>query len=507
MDVRNALTAFPIKTLWKVGAHLNGGGLGFDYNRDPRGKKGAFIEWLATTFTVEQIVAAVRVVGGAEPTEPVTESAPTEPSASKVAEEVTEPVPAPAAPAPSDTVSVGPVPAPGPILSSAPAADPQPASASVESEVSRVLNLPFTQIRLAIGDLIERANKPPVVVEKVVKELVEKTVDRVVYADRSTKVDAASGRLSPVSQGMKACAEVFGVKVPRPDGTDTMVEVFDCPTDAPDQHYRFDVRTLRLFLSAMRNGNWAWLYGPPGTGKTEFLRNVAARLGRPFFRVNFDGALERYELIGGERLKAGSTEWLEGILTIALTTPHAIVDLDEVSFGRPEHLSAMHGVLEPHGTMTIPETGRVIARAVGVYIAATDNTNGGGDLTGAFAGTRPMNRAFVNRFATFIRFDYLDAPTEAKLLVDRTGIPLVAARMLTDFAARARVSVTSGDLPEAPSLRVMVPLAQTLGDGVDLPDAFDAVVSNRMDVASAEALRQIMRATIDAAAIKRAFAS
>jgi len=37
------------------------------------------------------------------------------------------------------------------------------------------------------------------------------------------------------------------------------------------------------------------LIGPPGTGKTEFVAQLAARLKRPLYRINFDEALERAE--------------------------------------------------------------------------------------------------------------------------------------------------------------------------------------------------------------------
>jgi MoxR-like ATPase len=484
------LDGIGVKTLIRVATDLSGGSLGFDpfgqkeRAGEDRGKKGNLVPWIIRGWPEQAIRDAVARVTGTAVTESVT-----------------------------DTVVLSGTMIETPITKTP---DPEPAQqwkeapADTAAEAHRILGLPFNQIHGAIESLITRANRPPEIIERVVEVPIpvpiERVIDRVVYADRAAKVDAATGRLSPQSLGLRPCAEVFGIAVPQPNGSDTMVEVFDCPTDAPDQHYRFSVATLRLFLSAMKRGRWAWLYGPPGTGKTEFLRNVAARLGRPFYRVNFDGALERYELIGGERLRNGSTEWLEGVLTQALTTPHAIVDLDEVSFGRPEHLSALHGVLEPSGAMTIPETGRVIARAPGCYIAATDNTNGCGDLSGAFAGTRPMNRAFVNRFGSFIEFGYLDATAEAALIVDRTGAPPMVAAAVAHFAARARVAVGAGDLPEAPSLRLTVPLTETLLDGVDLTEAFSAVVANRMDPASAEALRQILNATVDATALRVALA-
>jgi nitric oxide reductase NorQ protein len=488
MTLIDRLNGTPVKVLYEVLKALNGGRLGFDEGRHPLGKKGPLVAHLST-LDAARVTGALDALTGATPVAEPAAPAPIEHWRAP-------PVAEPATPAPIEHWRAPPV-------EPAPVGD---APVSVDAEAQRILSLPFNQIHGAVQDLIARAHRPAEIriEERIVREVVDRPVDRIVYADRATKVDAATGRLSPQSLGLRPCAEVFGVAVPRADGSDTLVEVFDCATDAPDQHYRFDARTLRLFLSALKNGRWAWLFGPPGTGKTEFLRNVAARLGRPFFRVSFDGALERYELIGGERLRNGTTEWLEGVLTQALCTPHAIVALDEVSFGRPEHLSAMHGVLEPAGAMTIPETGKVIARAPGVYIAATDNTNGCGDLTGAFAGTRPMNRAFINRFGLFVQFDYLDAVTEAALLTDRTGIPPAAARMLCDFAAKARMTVAAGDLSEAPSLRIMVPLAETILDGVSFDDAFDAVATNRLEPMSAEALKQIANAVIDSAALRAA---
>lgn len=464
MDLFGSLAAMGYRPLIKVAQHLAGGSLGFDYCKDARtAKKADLIAYIVGMASDDQIRAAIAAVTGAAPAQPAQ--------------------PQPAQPAPPS----------------------QPQPAAPDALINEVLNLPFITMRERIGQLIAEANKPPVIqeVERIVT--VEKEVERIVERVTAVPVRPITEASSVQPAGRSLCADLFGVRVTDARGDDTSVDTFDCPTVATDLHYRFDAKNLRLFLSAMKHGRWAWLYGPPGTGKTEFVAQVASRLGRPFFRIQFDGALERYELIGGERLSNGSTVWSEGQLTQALETPNAVILLDEVSFGRAEHLSMLHAVLERGGALTIPETGRVVQRASNVMICAADNTNGGGDLSGAYVGTRPQNRAFVNRFATFIKFDYLAPDIEAQLISDIAKVPSSVGMMLATFAARCRMAVQTGDIPEAPSLRVLIPWAEALSDGVPIREAFDAIVAGRLDPVSAETMQQLYAATVSETDLAIAF--
>jgi len=102
-----------------------------------------------------------------------------------------------------------------------------------------------------------------------------------------------------------------------------------------------------------------WLAGERGTGKSEFVTQVAARLKRRLYRINFDEALERADFIGGNSIESGSVVWKAGIVAQAIQHCGAIVLLDEIGFARAQSLAALHALCErsPHRSITISETG------------------------------------------------------------------------------------------------------------------------------------------------------
>uniref|UniRef100_UPI0013DA2A4C AAA family ATPase n=1 Tax=Streptococcus pneumoniae TaxID=1313 RepID=UPI0013DA2A4C len=63
--------------------------------------------------------------------------------------------------------------------------------------------------------------------------------------------------------------------------------------------YRFNADLLSTLVYAIEQRENLSLVGPPGCGKTTILQEMAARTGRPFFRIPIDGELRRREMVGG----------------------------------------------------------------------------------------------------------------------------------------------------------------------------------------------------------------
>lgn len=296
--------------------------------------------------------------------------------------------------------------------------------------------------------------------------------------------------------------QVFGI---RGKYAGTEVEVWNDPA-APmlDPMYKFDAELLFSAVVAIKRGRNVWLAGPAGTGKTEFVKNVAAGLGRAFIRVSFDSGAERYEFIGGERVKNGSTVYQQGVILRGMQRPGAIILLDEVSFARPEYLSALHAPLEPEGVVTIPETGQVIRKAPGVVFMAADNSNGRGDFTGMYVGVREQNVAFVNRFAKTLNFSYLKPEMEAKVISMRAGVKLPLAEVIVAFLTVCRQAGDSAQLDHIPTLREAFYLAEALTDGQDFRGAFEETMVNRASPESAEVLQQLWKANVSDDALRAA---
>jgi nitric oxide reductase NorQ protein len=223
-----------------------------------------------------------------------------------------------------------------------------------------------------------------------------------------------------------------------------------------------------------------WLAGERGTGKTEFVNQLAARLGRKLVRVNFDEALERADFIGANTISGGDVVWAEGIITKAIQRPGALILLDEVGFARAQSVSVLHALTERsvHRALTIAETGKRIPVASHVAFFAADNSNGHGD-SGNFAGVREQNTAFLDRFGFTLRFEYLPAVDEAALIVKRTGLSFKAARIITDFAGAARQQAKNGLLTQPPSLRQLFAWAGAVAKGLPPHIAFQNAVINK----------------------------
>lgn len=283
---------------------------------------------------------------------------------------------------------------------------------------------------------------------------------------------------------------------------DFMVDVWDDPAaPALVDDYIFDPAALHQTLIALTNllPHNTWLGGERGTGKTEFVTQVAARLKRKLYRINFDEGLERSEFIGSNTIENGNVVWKPGTLAQAIQYPGAIILLDEVGFARAQNISPLHAVTErsPHRALVIAETGERIPVAVGVAFFAADNSTGHGDDSGNFAGVREQNSAFLDRFSFTIKFDYLRKEDEIDLIVSRTGLDSKVAEILVDFANTARKKAKAGLLTQPPSLRQLFAWAAAVKDGMPVATAFRNAILNKFPADCEAELRGIYSAMID----------
>jgi cobaltochelatase CobS len=279
----------------------------------------------------------------------------------------------------------------------------------------------------------------------------------------------------------------------------------DAPTVLDD--YVFDPENLHQALIALSNPlpHNCWLAGERGTGKTEFVKQLAARLGRRLFRINFDESAERAEFIGGNTIIDGTVVWTPGAIVKAITYPGAIVLLDEIGFARAQSIATLHALCERtrDRAIVISETGERIPVAPHVVFFVADNSNGHGD-NGNFAGVRQQSTAFIDRFSFTLEFQYLPAADEAALIASRSGMTDTAARMLVDLVNVAREKARMGLLVQAPSLRQLFAWADATQAGLPVATGFKNAVINKFPAETAVELLGIYTATINEAAFKQA---
>jgi len=285
------------------------------------------------------------------------------------------------------------------------------------------------------------------------------------------------------------------------------VEVWDDP-NAPElvADYVFNPRNLHQALCALDDSlpDNVWLAGERSTGKTEFVNQIANRLGRRLFRVNFDEAMERAEFIGADKIKAnakGVNEcvFVEGVIAKAIQHAGAIILLDELGFARAQSIATLHAPTErsPHRSIVIADSGLRIPVASHVAFFCADNSNGYGDQSGNFAGVRDQNTAFIDRFSYTLEFNYLPQAEETALISKRTGLPVDATEVLVKFANVAREKARAGILTQPPSLRSLFAWARAITKGVPVGLAFNSAVVNKYPADCEAELRGIYSATID----------
>lgn len=248
-------------------------------------------------------------------------------------------------------------------------------------------------------------------------------------------------------------------------------------------------------LSALADGQPVFLTGPAGTGKTSWAREVAKALGRPFVRVSCHDQTEGPTLTGMTvPTPNGGTEWRDGALVRAMRVPGAVILIDEPSVARPGALMVLQAVLDDERALVIEETGERVACADHVMLIVADNTNGAGDVTGAYSGTRQLNRAFMDRFGAVLPVGYLPERDESNMLHLRTGAPRKLCARLVRYANKTRQAALSGDVISPVGARALMRLALRLAAGAPPDVAFTLSVGASAAPEDAETLRQLWQA-------------
>lgn len=345
--------------------------------------------------------------------------------------------------------------------------------AGFQRELNRLAKLAATPEVKTIEKTVERVVEKPVEVERVVERVVERIVEVTAPPPgcRPAHMPSVIGEVT-----------LEGVKL----------DQYDAP-DAPtvDAHYVWPAGS-RVGLSKLRRGQVIFLTGPAGTGKTSFGEQVAARTGRPFVRISCHQDTSAASIMGGFLPDGqGGFRWSDGVLLKAIRRPGTVVLIDEPSAARPDAMMVLQGVLEPGGGVTVDETGERVRVAPGVSFILADNTNGTGDTTGSYEGTRRMNRATLDRCAATLVVDYLPAEAEVGVIVARAGVSKPVAEKLVAYAALTREDAGKGVVSHGVGLRRLLAWAESIADGITPREGWQTSVINTAAHDDVERLSQL----------------
>ncbi len=158
---------------------------------------------------------------------------------------------------------------------------------------------------------------------------------------------------------------------------------------------------LELFDKAREMRHNVLLYGPTGPGKTSAVMAYAAQHKLPFYSIPCNGAMEPRHIIGGVVAipsNGGVTyEWRDGP-GIVVARNNGVLFLDEVNFMHPRIGGFLHPVLDKRRQFQLLDHGGEIVDIGDTLVVAAMNPS--------YAGTRPLNAAFRNRFAIQVEYTY-----------------------------------------------------------------------------------------------------
>jgi cobaltochelatase CobS len=220
-----------------------------------------------------------------------------------------------------------------------------------------------------------------------------------------------------------------------------------------DKHYQLDVDFVSHIAVGLELIENVMITGPTGVGKTTALYELAVILNWPVTRINLNGETRVGDLIGDMKviIDEGSgqaiTTWQDGPLVTAMRRGHICL-VDELDAAPPAVHFVMQRVTErdpdpqaaikagrSHVQLLLP-TGEIIGAHPNFRLVSTANTVGTGDMTGDYAATHPLNRAFLSRWGVKLRVGYPKAEQWKAILTTKTGIALAKATQIVQVAEK-----------------------------------------------------------------------
>lgn len=241
------------------------------------------------------------------------------------------------------------------------------------------------------------------------------------------------------------------------------------------------IEDFKILEAAHKMRHNVLLSGPTGSAKTSLVYAYASKVGLPVINVPCSGGVDVRTLIGGWTPTAdGSFAFSAGPLVKGVEHG-AIIYLDEVNFMPPKISACLHGLLDKRRTISIPEAAgsdhpTEIKAHPNTFVIATMNPN--------YAGTRPLNEAFRNRFAIKLDWGY-NTDVESELL---------ASASLLEMATAIRVRAEAGEIAPIPTniLIEFEDICDTFGSEHGAEAGFEFAVNNLLNAYEDEIERRIV---------------
>jgi len=232
-----------------------------------------------------------------------------------------------------------------------------------------------------------------------------------------------------------------------------------------------------LIHAALRGEN-ILMTGPSGFGKTFAAQCLADTFpNRKFFYINLGSTQDvRASLIGNTHYDPEKgTFFSKSYFIQAITTPGAIILLDEISRAHPDAWNILMTPLDPkqrYVRLDESEDAETVSVAPGVTFVATAN------IGAEYTATRVMDWALTNRFA-IVEMEILDEAEETYLL--HTMFPQLPDKLIEATAkiacwTREQVKSESPEITALIPTRTTVRMCSLMADGFSLEEVVEVCV-------------------------------
>jgi MoxR-like ATPase len=241
-----------------------------------------------------------------------------------------------------------------------------------------------------------------------------------------------------------------------------------------------DLKWKYLIRNTLRAEN-ILMVGPTGCGKTMSARYVAKILNRPFFKFNVGSTQDaRASLIGNTVYKKEfGTLFHKSPFVTAITTPNAVVLLDELTRGSHDAWNILMPVTDPtQRDLRLDEDSEasVVKMPDSVCIIATANVGS------EYTATKVLDKAISGRFPLKIEMDPLDSDQLKSLFSiifkNATNHQFLILNSLADISEDIRMEYLKEDanITSIISPRSLVKMAELALDGFTLKEIAEVAI-------------------------------
>ena len=253
-----------------------------------------------------------------------------------------------------------------------------------------------------------------------------------------------------------------------------------------DNSYIFDEITTLSIIAGFNHNKRVLVQGLHGTGKSTHIEQIAARLNWPCLRINLDGHISRFDLLGKDAITIKDqkqvTTFKQGMLPWSIENPVALV-FDEYDAGRPDVMFVIQRLLESDGKLTLLDQNKVITPNPLFRIFGTCNTLGTGDISGLYHGTQNLNQGQLDRWNIFTTLNFMSPETEVNIIKKKLGKTTKKIKdeisNMVKLANLVRKSFSSNDISTIISPRTSIIWAQNIEIFDDTELAFKLTFYNK----------------------------